>query len=124
MMTARHSADPRQVIFTWLLLALLFGGTGCGLPKQWHDLANSAPEATPTEPASQTPCSWEPGEGVDRKGLRTRGFAGKITFSTRHQATGVRVRGDVQVSVFDAQGPVENRGQPIHNWVFKGDAWA
>jgi hypothetical protein len=61
---------------------------------------------------------------VDPKGLPTRGFAGKIYFFTRYQETGVRVRGDVTVSVFDDQGPMEKRGQPIHNWVFKGDAWA
>ena len=28
------------------------------------------------------------------------------------------------ISVFDDQSPIEDRSQPIHNWEFKGDAWA
>lgn len=124
MIPMRWLARTRPVVLGVLFLAMVSTGVGCGLPKQWHDLANKMPEATSKDPAYQMLAVWEPADGVDQNGLPTRGFAGKITFFTRRQETGVRVRGDVQVSVFDDQGPVEKRGQPFHNWVFKGDAWA
>jgi hypothetical protein len=124
MIPHRHLDRSRLIIFALLALPLAACGIGCGLPKQWHLLADKMPQASAKDPAYQMLCIWEPAEGVDPKGLPTRGFAGKITFFTRHQQTGVRVHGNVEVSVFDDQGPVEKRGQPIHNWVFEGDAWA
>src|SRR5690606_2996280 len=63
-------------------------------------------------------------EGIGPDNLPTRGFAGKITFFTRNQKSGVRVNGDVRVYVYDDQGPVEERGKPIHQWDFPGDAWS
>ncbi len=120
----RNLATARKAMFALLLLATICGSVGCGLPKQWHLLADKLPEASPRDPAYQMLCIWEPAEGVGPDGLPTRGFAGKITFFTRNQATGVRVRGDMVISVFDDQSPIEDRSKPIHNWEFKGDAWA
>jgi hypothetical protein len=124
MIPNRHLVYSRQAVLALLLLAMVIGSVGCGLPKQWHLLADKLPEATPQDPAYQMLCIWEPAEGVGPDGLPTRGFAGKITFFTRNQATGVRVRGDMLISVFDDQSPIEERSKPIRNWEFLGDAWA
>lgn len=124
MIPKKDFSRARRLVLGLVLLAAVCDGVGCGLPKQWHLLADKLPEATSRDPAYQMLCVWEPSEGVDEHGMPTRGFAGKITFFTRRQKTGVRVRGDVLVSVFDDQSPIEMRGQPIRNWEFLGDAWA
>ncbi len=106
-----------------LLLAVIVGTTGCGLPAKWQDQVDKLPQSTPEDPAVTMLCIWEPAEGIGPDHLPTRGFAGKITFFPRRRATGVRVKGDVMVSVYDDQGKPSERGKPIRQWEFLGDAW-
>jgi hypothetical protein len=113
--------NPKKL---FLLLTLAAGSIGCGLPAAWHAKADKLPQATPEDPAVEMICIWEPAEGIGPDGLPTRGFAGNVSFFTRRQETSVRVKGDVRVYVYDDQGPIEKRAQPIHHWDFIGDAWA
>ncbi len=124
LIPARQPVFIRRTMLLLVGVVVVLGGAGCGLPAKWHRLANKMPQATPEDPAFQMLCVWEPAEGVGSDGLPTRGFAGKITFFTRGQKSGVRVNGDVRIYVYDDQSPPEDRGKPIHQWDFLGDAWA
>lgn len=123
MIPMQYMSLMRRGIVSVLLVALAWGSVGCGLPVQWQNMASKLPESTPEDPVYEIICIWQPAEGQDPKGQHTRGFAGQICFFTRRQETSVRVNGDVMISVYDDQGKPEDRGKPLHNWEFIGDAW-
>lgn len=123
MIPMQYTKWTRREILVVLLMAITLGNSGCGLPVQWQKMASKLPEATPEDPVHYILCIWQPSEGHDRDGNHTRGFAGQICFFTRRSETPVRVNGDVRITVYDDHGQPEDRGKPLHNWDFIGDAW-
>ncbi len=123
MIPMRHFFVARPAVAGAILLATLSPGAGCALPLQWQNPADKLPQATLQDPANHILCIWEAAEGMDPDGKPTRGFAGKLTFFNRGERMGVRIKGDVRITVYDDQGKPEDRGKPLHNWDFLGKAW-
>lgn len=106
---------------SWIVIASLVIASGCSSMTTSLPKLTAKPKAEPA--IVDVLALWQPGEGRDKNGLPTRGFAGQVFFFAAGSRDPVSVTGDVTVVVFDDQGTLEEQKKPIHEFTFKQGIW-
>lgn len=107
-----------------LLAVLLVAQTGCAGKNLLNWNRDKTPVADDRNPVRKIVCIWEPVQGQGLDGLPTRGFAGNIMFFTNTSPKPATSEGDVRVYLFHDRGTPEDQARPLHQFDFKGKAWA
>jgi hypothetical protein len=107
-----------------LLVVLLIAQSGCAGKNLLSWNRDKTPVADQRNPVRKIVCIWEPVQGQGLDGLPTRGFAGNIMFFTTSSPKPATSEGDVRVYLFHDRGTPEEQARPLHQFDFKGKAWA